>query len=388
LTIREDRFEGNSMIGRTDMNYSVTGPLVTVIIPAFNAGKTLSATVESVLAQTYDRLQVLIVNDGSTDETADIAARFARADPRVSVLSKKNGGVALARNLGLAQAKGAYTAWLDADDLWHPTKIARQLDVFKASDDPLSFVYTGYRQIDDDDKVIVQHRVLTEVTGFTPCRQIATNFFSNVSSIMVPTSLAKKVGGHDPNLRDAGVEGAEDFLFQLQLSMLGSVGCCRQALVGYRMHDRNMSLNFARAGLSNIRALDLVWEMGKDLPEWVFRLGRARVVGFVPFAIRQGDIAGAWRVFAALMRGQPKETLAMMVQILAHVTRNALTQGAPHDPAIGQTFGEADPASAPWQDHMLLSQRQRRRLDALDRNLAQAQRKEKCGEVREARSNP
>ncbi len=344
--------------------------LVTVIIPAYNAQATLAETVTSVLAQTYDHLQVLVVDDGSTDDTVAIAERCSGSDPRVRFLKQANGGVARARNAGLARSEGEFTAWLDADDVWHPQKIAQQIEVFRTANTSLSYVFTGYRQIDSNNRIIAHHRPLTDVTGFSVSRQIATNFFSNTSSIMVRTELARGIGGHDPRLRDWGIEGAEDLLLQLQLALRGRVGCCKQALVGYRMHDRNMSLGYRRAALSNLKALDLVQEMQGSPPAWVFRIARARVVGFALFALRNGDIGGAASVFASILRGQPLETVVMCARILEHRMRETVSGPIVRDPEVGCEFAAADPASVPWQPHILLSRRQQRRLAALDSKLA------------------
>jgi len=344
--------------------------LVTVVIPAYNAQATLAETVASVLAQTYIHLQVLVVDDGSIDDTVAIAERCSVSDPRVRILRQANGGVARARNAGLACSEGEFVAWLDADDVWHPQKIAQQIDVFRAANTALSYVFTGYRQIDSDNRIIANRRPLTDVSGFTVSRQIATNFFSNTSSIMVRTELARAIGGHDPRLRDWGIEGAEDMLLQLQLAQRGHVGCCKQALVGYRMHDHNMSLGYRRAALSNLKVLDLVQEMVGAPPAWVFKIARARVVGFALMALRSGDVGGAAFVFTSIVRDQPLESIVMCARILTHCMREAVSGPIVRDPELGCEFAAADPKSAPWQPHILLSKGQQRRLDALDSELA------------------
>ncbi len=344
-------------------------PLVSVIIPAYNAEATLSATLSSVVAQTHRRLEVLIVDDGSTDGTAEIARRHAAADGRLRVLSQANSGPACARNHGLATASGSLIAWIDADDLWHPTKLARQIEVFRRSPQPLSFVYSGYRLIDDEDRILPNPRSLTDVSGRTLCQQIASNFFSNTSSIVVPSDLARSIGGHDPRLRDWNVEGAEDLLFQLQLTMAGPVGCARSALVGYRMHSTNMSYDFARGARSNLRVLDLVEKGPTPVPPWVLRESRARVVGYVGYLLKAGDLRSAAAIFATILRGQPLRTASMCRRILAHVLREATIGPKQPDPAVGQRFHAADPDRAPWGPHMLMSSHLRKRLDALDRTL-------------------
>lgn len=344
-------------------------PLATVIVPAFNAEATLAETLRSVMAQTHDRLEILVVDDGSTDGTAALAADIARAEPRLTLIRQANAGVAAARNAGLARARGAYVAWLDADDLWHPAKIARQLAVFAAAPTPLGFVYTGYRLIDAAGTIIRNPRTLADISGATVRRQIATTYFTNVSSIMVPRPLAQALGGHDPRLRAWGIEGAEDLLLQLRIALRAPAGCVREALVGYRMHGANMSRAVARAARSNEKVLALIAEAAPDIPAWVFRRGRARMAGFA----FQMALAGDWRGGAALLTrlaaGQPREVAAMLLRIARWVLREAAGL-RPADPAIGRPFAEADPATAPWEGHMLLSDRLRRRLDRLDAEAA------------------
>ena len=96
--------------------------LVSVIIPAFNAVATLAETIRSVCAQSHLDLEIIIVHDGSTDETAALADAHARHDSRTRVVRTRNGGVAAARNAGVAASRGAFLAPADADDLWTPKK--------------------------------------------------------------------------------------------------------------------------------------------------------------------------------------------------------------------------------------------------------------------------
>ncbi len=343
------------------------GPRVTVIVPAFNATATLRATMASVTGQSHRDLEIFIIDDGSTDCTAALADEIAAADGRVTVIRQVNGGVARARNAALARATGEYVSWIDADDLWRPEKIERQLGVFAASAAPLAFVYSGYRLIDEDDLILANRRPLVDVSGWTVCEQIATNFFSNVSSIMVPTGLAQELGGHDPILRDEGIEGAEDLLLQLRLALRGPAGCLRSATVGYRMHAANMSRGHARAARSNLRALALVEaEAGGSVPDWVFRMGRARVVGYAAHCLRVGEGGAAVRLIADLMREQPWETVVMAGRVLGLAAREAVKGVGRADPAVGMGFEQADLESALWGRHMLLSETQAARLKAAD----------------------
>lgn len=346
------------------------GPLVSVIVPAYNSELTLSATLESVLSQTHRRLEVIVVDDGSRDDTGKIARRHAETDPRLSVLTQANSGVARARNFGLSRCSGDFIAWIDADDIWHPTKLVRQLEMFRTSRRRLSFVYSGYRLIDEADVILPNLRPLTDVSGDTLCLQIASNFFSNTSSLVVPRDVVQAIGGHDPRLRDWQIEGAEDFLLQSQLAMSGPAGCCRSALVGYRMHGQNMSSHFVRAARSNLKVIELVEKAAPGVPAWVFREGRARVVGYVGHLLRRGDVTSAAAIFGTIFGGQPLRTAAMCGRLLRHAVHDATRGPALPDPAIGRQFLDTDPDSAPWGRPLLMSAALQDRLGAIDRARA------------------
>tara|TARA_R110000787_G_scaffold73084_1_gene162790 strand:- start:549 stop:1445 length:897 start_codon:yes stop_codon:yes gene_type:complete len=107
--------------------------LVTVVIPAYNAANYLGTAIDSALGQTYSNVEVVVVNDGSTDETAAVAAKYD--DKRVKLISKPNGGMSSARNAGLALANGEFIAFLDADDYWMPNKIAKQVTLLQENTD-------------------------------------------------------------------------------------------------------------------------------------------------------------------------------------------------------------------------------------------------------------
>lgn len=101
---------------------------VSVVIPAYNAERYLEETVRSVLAQTYQDFEIIIVDDGSKDGTVALANRLAKEDPRITVLrNPRNQGVAETRNHGIRQATGTYIALLDSDDVWAPAKLEKQL---------------------------------------------------------------------------------------------------------------------------------------------------------------------------------------------------------------------------------------------------------------------
>jgi len=119
--------------------------LVSIIMPAYCAEATIRASIESVLAQTLEDWELLVINDASTDATREIAEAFAEYDDRIRVFSsEKNQGVAAARNTGISHATGEYLAFLDSDDLWHEHKLEKQTNIISEKNAEISFTATSY----------------------------------------------------------------------------------------------------------------------------------------------------------------------------------------------------------------------------------------------------
>jgi glycosyltransferase involved in cell wall biosynthesis len=208
-------------------------PEVSVVIPAYNAEGTIGETLESVLAQTFDDFEVLVIDDGSTDGTYDVSA--ATSDDRVRVLSGVNGGVARARNRGLEASAGQLVAFLDADDLWKPTKLARQVEVL-ASHEDIGVCFPAAVRIDADGK-----RLRAMPTCVYPDYCEALLLYSMIvpascSSVMLRRGLALELGGFDPALSQAA-----DWDFSLRLSRIAAFAAIEEELVMYRTHAGQMS---------------------------------------------------------------------------------------------------------------------------------------------------
>src|SRR5579864_5903598 len=130
-------------------------PLCTIVIPAYNAGLWIERTLKSAAQQNYTNLEILVIDDGSKDNTRMLAEAMAAVDDRFRVISIPNGGVANARNVGIREASGEYAAFLDADDLWHPDKIKLQVEAMQQLTDGVlpAASYTLLRFIDVHDRV-------------------------------------------------------------------------------------------------------------------------------------------------------------------------------------------------------------------------------------------
>jgi glycosyltransferase involved in cell wall biosynthesis len=128
-------------------------PLVSIITPNFNAGKFISRSIESVLQQTYKNWELLIIDDGSTDNSVEIIEKFSTEDVRIKLFKMdQNSGPALSRNAGIEKASGSFMAFLDSDDYWDKNKLAIQTKAMV--DGNLSFSFTGYSIVDEDNKFI------------------------------------------------------------------------------------------------------------------------------------------------------------------------------------------------------------------------------------------
>ena len=124
-------------------------PLVSVIVPAYNAEAYIAHTLNSVLSQTYNNIEVIVVDDGSNDETANIVESIIQSDDRVTLLQQPNSGVAAARNLAIQKSRGEYIAPIDADDIWYPQKIEKQVHCMLHADPSVGLVYAWSVHIDE-----------------------------------------------------------------------------------------------------------------------------------------------------------------------------------------------------------------------------------------------
>lgn len=161
LQKRAFEFDLSTMMERLENIYTQTicqsrkvqnQPLVSVILPVYQGEALVLRAVQSVLNQTYPNLELLVVDDGSTDGTFERLQRIQ--DSRLKVFTQENQGVAAARNLGISQAQGEYLAFLDADDLWFPQKLETELATVTQHRDPVCLVYSGYYAVDESDGLV------------------------------------------------------------------------------------------------------------------------------------------------------------------------------------------------------------------------------------------
>lgn len=216
-------------------------PLVGVIVPMYNASQTIDATLTSICAQTYRNLDIVVVDDGSTDDSGKSAQMWAEREPRLRLLRQLNSGVAAARNFGAANTPAEYLAFIDADDLWAPEKIEVQMRTLLNGESEFGLVYSWYALIDRADRVVsLKHQPTAE--GWVLPDLLQTNLVGNGSSALVRRKAFERVGGFDQALR----EGSEDIAIYLRIAERYEFRVIRRHLVGYRMLPNNMSSDFGR----------------------------------------------------------------------------------------------------------------------------------------------
>ena len=205
-------------------------PQISVVIPAFNAGKYISSCLESVLAQTFSDLEVVIVDDGSTDNTLEIIS--ACADDRVRLYTQANSGSAAARNKGVQEARGEWIAFIDADDIWAPEKLEKQLTtcqdkVWSHTD---SYYIGG---------VYAKNTKASDL-----CRKHAGDVFEELlvensvgtSCVMIKKTCFDEFAGFDTSYR-----ALQDWGLWLRVASKYPIGYCDEPLVSYRVHTGSTS---------------------------------------------------------------------------------------------------------------------------------------------------
>lgn len=219
-------------------------PKVSVIIPAYNAASYIHRAVDSVLAQTFENFELLVVDDGSSDNTLAVLARYG---DRVRAVTQANNGPAAARNHGLSEARGEYVAFLDADDHWLPEKIERQVELMEQRPD-VGFCSSATEVVN----------TAGETVGSWPCRPDAAPFpdilfmqgtviSGSTSGVLARRQLIADLGGFDETLR-----GFEDPDLWIRLAAHTSYVCIAEPLTVVVRTPNSVSGNLVRMRQSTL----------------------------------------------------------------------------------------------------------------------------------------
>jgi glycosyltransferase involved in cell wall biosynthesis len=218
-------------------------PRVSVIIPAFNSGRFIGQTLASVFAQTYSDYEVIVADDGSTDDTQEIVGRYRKG---ITYVRQANRGTAAARNLAFSKAGGEFIAYLDADDVWYSHKLERQV-AFLDANKACGIVHSDFTLIDETDRVI--HRRFNQETRpeIPPPQGHCELDLLRRCHIQIPTVLERhdcfrRIGGFDERLK-----GVEDYARWISLAMKDiSFGYIEEPLAMYRRTPGSLSSSMRR----------------------------------------------------------------------------------------------------------------------------------------------
>ncbi len=204
-------------------------PTVSVVVPAYNPGPYLRLALDSVAAQTYPHWEAIVVDDGSTEDLGWVDD----VDPRIRRVRQDNGGLSAARNTGVRESTGELIAFLDADDLWLPDKLARQVDAF--NDPTLALVSTGFTIVDDEGA-----HVSAGFTGYADSyEELLQGNGICASTVVVRRSVLDEVGGFDTTLAQC-----EDWDLWLRVARGHRVAKLTDKLAEYRVHGGNMTRDY------------------------------------------------------------------------------------------------------------------------------------------------
>ncbi len=316
---------------------------VAAIVPAYNAEATLDETLRSVRAQTHRALEILVVDDGSSDGTAAIALAHAAADRRVRLIRQENAGVAAARNRGIEEARAALVAPVDADDLWAPTKIERQVAALRQGGPHVALVYTWSALIDRESRIVGFGSCATD-EGDVLARMCRGNLVGNGSAALMRRDAVLEAGGFDPTLRARRAQGCEDLLLYCRIAARHHAAVVPGFLTGYRQSDKTMSRDLVQM----MRSWQLVaTELRRRHPEL-----RADIEAGEAFAARwllgralwARDLPVAWALARATGRLPPRHVLAAMAAEVRSFATAVAKGGARR--AASRMFGSPLPTTA------------------------------------------
>lgn len=210
--------------------------LVSVILPIYNGEQFVARAIKSVLNQTYKELEIIVVDDGSSDNSLDVVRSYA--DARLKVFTKENGGPASARNFGIKRSSGEFIALIDQDDLWYPKKLEKQIRLI-SQNSKLDMVYCNALSIYEDGSGPTRKWSELHIpqTGKVFIELYRYNFIL-CSSAIFRKSLINKIGFIDENRKFFGVD---DYEYWLRIALNSEIGYVPEILVERRLHKSNLS---------------------------------------------------------------------------------------------------------------------------------------------------
>jgi len=285
-------------------------PLVSVVIPMYQAEAWIVDTLASVAAQTHPRVETIVVDDGSSDRGADLVSVFAGSAERpVHLVSTINNGVASARNLGIAESTGVYVALLDADDLWHPTKLESQVAQLERSGSPMCvcgyefFADRTRRRIGvvrvDDGSLALRRSLALEGNGLA----------------LASTALIRRQALDDRRHFDPTFTISADLDFAVRVEEIGHLDALPEVLVGYRVHPGQMHRQISVLAGDMSAVFDRVFSDGGD-PSFERRCRANLAVHIGLSQLLRGRVGVAVRHLGQSMRWDPRRIVTLPLRAM------------------------------------------------------------------------
>lgn len=244
-------------------------PMVSVVIPTYNTAKYIGYTLDSVLNQTYKDFEIIVVNDGSTDNTIEVLKPYTE---QIRYIYQKNGGRSKARNTGIQAANGKYIAFLDSDDLWTPAKLERQVEIMEENKE-IDFLFGDKQRFADDGKIIISSMFREkgyDESFFGDALFVREAYQKLLQSNFIPTGtvILKKECFDRTGLFDKAIY-AEDWEFWLRVALFNTLAHSNDLWELERDREGSGSKNLKAVYLSHITTLE---KHERDFKDILFKL--------------------------------------------------------------------------------------------------------------------
>ncbi len=270
-------------------------PLISVIIPTYNGEKTIIETIESVLNQTFQDFELIVINDGSQDSTLEIVSCIQ--DSRLKVLSYPNAGLAASRNRGISQAVGEYISFIDDDDLWTPDKLEAQLKVLQ--DNPEAAVAYSWTDYIDESSKFLRRGGYSTASGDVLAKLLVVDFLENGSNALIRRQALIEIGGFDESL-----PAAEDWDIFLRLAARYPFVAIPSPQILYRSSAYSMSANVARQEAACLKVLKQAYERAPKSLQHLKKYTWANLYRYLSFKILDGPTTRKRGLLAAKFLGK------------------------------------------------------------------------------------
>ncbi len=271
-----------------------SAPLVSVIIPCYKQAHFLSEAIESVLVQSYTAFEIVVIDDGSPDNTSTVAARY----PEVRYIRQDNQGLSGARNTGIRASRGECLVFLDADDRLLPDALRAGIDYFRAY--PECGLVSGHHRYIRGDGSLLNEYPPEPIDDDHYLALLKRNYIGCPATVLYPRAIFDVVGGFDTSLKSC-----EDYDLYLRIARRRPVMRHDRMIAEYRWHGANMTNNSGRMLQSALHVLRSQWDYIEDCPHYVracragVRFWRAYFGGRLLSRMRKHIVARQWNQAAA-----------------------------------------------------------------------------------------